>query len=120
MTSGHFQTHRSDGALRTPLGHLNAETALILRSYAHKWLEFRNWRRGILLPPFLLSACDAYTSTIILCVLAGLQANSIFGYSFYSFPYSLEFRGKRYQWYQVGKSIRRAGLQPVMIANLRE
>jgi hypothetical protein len=31
MTSRRFQTQRSDVALRTPLGHLNAEAALILR-----------------------------------------------------------------------------------------
>jgi len=29
-----------------------------------------------------------------------LQANLIFGYSFYSFSYSLQFRGKQYQRYQ--------------------
>ena len=29
-----------------------------------------------------------------------LQANPIFGYTFYSFSNSLEFRVKRYQWYQ--------------------
>jgi hypothetical protein len=31
----------------------------------------------------------------------GLQTNPFFGYSFYSFPYSLEFRVKRYQWYHL-------------------
>ena len=30
----------------------------------------------------------------------GLQANPFFGYSFYSFPYCLHFRIKRYHWYQ--------------------
>jgi hypothetical protein len=39
--------------------------------------------------------------------LCGLQANPIFGYSFYSFPYSLDFRVKRYQWYQSARSISR-------------
>jgi hypothetical protein len=38
----------------------------------------------ILLLPLLLSGCDAYSSVIITFV--GLQANPIFGYSFYSFP----------------------------------
>jgi len=32
--------------------------------------------------------------------LRDLQAIRIFGYSFYSFSYSLQFRGKRYHWYQ--------------------
>jgi hypothetical protein len=39
--------------------------------------------------------------------LYGLQANPIFGYSFYSFPYSLDFRVKRYQWYPSAWSISR-------------
>jgi hypothetical protein len=47
--------------------------------------------------------------------LCGLQANPIFGYSFYSFPYSLDFRVKRYQWYQsawsISRCIRRQGLR---------
>ena len=54
---------------------------------------------GILLPPFLLSSCDAYTSPITLC-FSELQVNPFFGHSFYSFPYSLEFRVKRYHWFQ--------------------
>jgi hypothetical protein len=33
----------------------------------------------------------------------GLQAVPIFRYSFYSVSYSLEFRGKRYQWYQLNR-----------------
>jgi hypothetical protein len=61
---------------------------------------------GILLPPFSLSSCDAYTFAIIRFVLAGYKRIrsseffGFFGYSFYSFSYSLEFDVKRYQWYQ--------------------
>jgi hypothetical protein len=32
--------------------------------------------------------------------LSGLQAIPIFGYSFYSFPYSLHFLSNWYHWYQ--------------------
>jgi transposase len=32
--------------------------------------------------------------------LSGLQVNPVFRYSFYSFPYSLEFQVRRYHWYQ--------------------
>ena len=63
----------------------------------------------ILLPPFLLSGCDAYASEIIPFGVTGYKRIrssgssgifGVFGYGFYSFSNSLQFRGKRYQWYQ--------------------
>ena len=36
-----------------------------------------------------------------------LRNHWIFSYSFYSVPYSLDFRVKRYQWYQSARSISR-------------
>ena len=40
-----------------------------------KWLGLKKsgGEGGILVPPFLLSSCDAYTSTIIPCVLVGYK-----------------------------------------------
>jgi hypothetical protein len=70
-------------------------------------IEGTSGERGILLSPLLLSDCDAYTSATIPCVLCGLQANPIFDHSLFSFPCSLDFRVKRYQWYQSARSISR-------------
>ena len=46
----------------------------------------------------------------------GLQAIPIFRYSFYSFSYSLEFRGKRYQWYQFSSGFKRTEHSPQVAA----
>jgi hypothetical protein len=59
------------------------------------------WRRGrdsiIAILAILLGFLHFRDNT--LC-FSSLQAIPILGYSFYSFSYSLEFRGKRYQRYQ--------------------
>jgi hypothetical protein len=53
-----------------------------------------------------------------LCLM-GLQADSITLYSFYSFPYPLQFRGKRYHWYQSLDSSWRIQNRGFSIANYR-
>jgi hypothetical protein len=59
------------------------------------------WRRGRdSIAEFSLSRCEHlhFHDNTLYC--SGLQATSIFAYSFYSFPYSLQFPRKWYQWYQ--------------------
>jgi hypothetical protein len=59
---------------------------------------------GILLPPLLLSGCDAYTSVIITFVCAGYRR--IRSSATVSIVRWI-FRVKRYQWYQSARSISR-------------
>lgn len=96
-------------AVRSPQSDLSviihekwAEFASSCGNKGRNSLQFRlhGGEGGILVPRFLLSACDPYTYATVPGFFSGLQANAILGYRFYSFSYSLQFCGKWYQWYQ--------------------
>jgi hypothetical protein len=82
------------------------------REFRHKPAGFRGirvgisamqtvWRRGrdSITAVTCKSRLNQHLGDITHC-LCGLQADSISGWSFYSFSYSLQFRRKRYHWYQ--------------------